>query len=350
MLAPQTKRPLIRLAVMAAAAFMTAGCADEAILGWLASGYESSTFDVQSTDMGPAIMSLYSTFFWLALIVFLAVEGLLIYAAVRFRRKKTDTERPEQVHGNTRVELAWTIAPAIIILLITIPTVQTIFELASPPDSEDQVQVRVVGKQWWWIFEYPELGIVTANELHLPAGRTAVFNIESDDVIHSFWFPQMGGKRDATPGHTNFMYFTPKQSGRFWGACTEFCGTQHANMRKELVVHSNDDFEAWVEQQRTIPEAATAEEFGEARDAFMMNCAACHRVAGVAEFGRLGPDLTHFASRRMFASGMFERTDELLADWLRDPQAMKEGNLMEMPMELDEETIQQLVAFLQNLK
>ncbi len=342
--------PVLRLAGLLAAVLLMSGCASESVMNWLVDGYKQSSLDVKSTDQGPDIMSLYTTFTWLSIVIFFIVEAVLIYAVVRFRKKKDQTGEPEQVHGNTRVEIAWTIAPALIVLFIAIPTIKTIFKLADMPQGDDVVKVRVVGKQWWWHFEYPELGIQTANELHLPVGRAAAFNIESDDVIHSFWFPQMGGKRDATPGHVNFMYFTPAEPGEYLGACAEYCGTSHANMRMKLIVHEEADFQAWVDRQKSVPAAVTADEHADARDAFMSNCAACHAVRGVAEFGRMGPDLTHFGDRTLFASGMFPSTTENLTKWLDDPQAMKPGALMQLPQELDEETIRSLVAFLQDLK
>ncbi len=346
-----SKQSWLRLASLAALAFLFTGCAEESIMAWLADGYKQSTLVIKSTDLGPDIWSLYSTFTWIAAIIFVIVEVLLVYAILRFRAKGDEKGIPEQTHGNTRVEIAWTIAPAIIVLFITIPSIKTIFKLAeAPQDGAEVVRVNVLGKQWWWEYNYPDLGIVTANQLHLPVGKRAVFNVESDDVIHSFWFPNMGGKRDATPGHVNHMYFTPRQPGIYLGQCAEYCGTSHANMKMTLYVQTESEFNAWVAQQKAVPAAVSAPEFEEARGLFMANCAACHAVRGVAEFGRLGPDLTHVASRDTFGSGMYETNDENLSKWLKDPQGMKPGSKMVLPEKLDDATVKTLVDFLQALK
>ncbi len=341
-MAQLTRNRIARLVVAVAAVMLFAACSE---------GYRMSSLDVITDDFGPSIMSLYSMFTWISVIIFIIVEFLLIYAVVRFRKKGTEQGNPEQVHGHTVGEIAWTIAPALIVLFITIPTIKTIFELAKVPDRPDVVRVNVLGKQWWWHFEYPDLGIVTANQLNLPKGKTAIFKITSDDVIHSFWFPNAGGKRDATPGHTNTMYFTPVVEGRFLGACAEFCGTSHANMKMELIVQSEEDFQKWVEKQKLPAQIENLEgDPAAGRDEFMGNCAACHSIAGFAEFGSMGPDLTHVASRLTIGSGMFENNVENLTKWIKDPQGMKPGNKMILPQEIDDETVNNLVAFLMTLE
>jgi cytochrome c oxidase subunit 2 len=323
-----------------------AGCAE---------GYTQSSMVTMTSDFGPAINSLYSLFTWISLAVFVVVEVLLVYAIVRFRKQDGDTSIPKQVHGHTTGEILWTIAPALIVLAIAIPTIKTIFLLAKPPERADVVQVHVVGRQWWWRFEYPAIGVVTANELHLPVGKTAVFKIDSDDVIHSFWFPNAGGKRDAVPGHTNSMYFTPVQVGTFTGQCAEYCGTSHANMRMTLVVESEADFKAWVELQKAPAASVTDATVAAGKDAFVANCMACHRInaapeSGIVSFGQPNPDLTHVAGRQTFGSGLYAFNAANLHKWLKNPQAAKPGSLMKLPAELDDETVNNLVAFLQTLK
>lgn len=348
-----TKRyaPGLLLALVALA--LGAGCSFESVNQWMAEGYPKSTLIVKSSDMGPEIMNLYHWFTGISVTIFILVEALLIYAVLRFRKKGNENGEPEQVHGNTTVELAWTIGPALIVLFIAVQSIRAIFVLAEPPAPPD-IKIRVTGKQWWWKFDYIEgldsEGIVTANELHLPVGKRAYFEIESSDVIHSFWLPNMGGKRDATPGHTNRMYFTPISTGTFLGQCAEFCGTAHALMKMTLVVQTEEEFRRWVEQQKATPAAVMADNMAAARDAFMANCAACHRVQGVSEFGSLGPDLTHVGSRSMFGAGLFPMDTDHLHRWLKNPQAMKPGAKMVLPQPLDDATITTLTAFLQSLK
>lgn len=320
------------------------------VLAGCAENYKQSSWTTMTSDMGPAILSLYSLFNWISVAVFVLVEGLIIYTIFRFRKRGGERGLPEQVHGNSTVEIAWTIAPALIVLFIAIPTIKTIFLLADTPQKPDVIKVNVVGKQWWWRFEYPELGITTANELHLPVGKTAVFKVVSEDVVHSFWFPNAGGKRDATPGHTNHMYFTPVQQGEFLGQCAEFCGTSHANMKMRLIVDSQEQFDAWVANEKAAAADVTDAAVSAGRDAFMTNCAACHTVTGVADFGTFGPTLTHLASRNTIGSGMYANTKENLFNWIKDPQKAKPGSKMVLPETLDDETVNNLVAYLLTLK
>jgi cytochrome c oxidase subunit 2 len=338
----KTKSNALRVVGLLLAAMSFAACAE---------GYKASTMVTMTSDFGPDINSLYSMFVWISVVVFVVVEALIIYAVFRFRKKGDEAGLPEQVHGHTVGEIAWTIAPALIVLFITIPTIKTIFKLAEVPTGSDTVRVKVIGKQWWWAFEYPDLGVVTANELHLPVGKTAVFEIVSDDVIHSFWFPNAGGKRDATPGHVNTMYFTPVQKGEFYGQCAEFCGTSHANMRMYLHVESEEDFQQWVEKVKAeAPADVTDAAVVAGRDAFMSNCAACHAVTGVADFGTFGPNLNLVGARKTIGSGMYDNTDENLFQWIKHPQVAKPGSKMVLPQELDDETVNNLVAFLRSLK
>ncbi|MBA3260232.1 MAG: cytochrome c oxidase subunit II, partial [Gemmatimonadales bacterium] len=183
------------------------------------------------------------TFYW-ALGVFVLVEGALLYAIFRFRGRPDDPE-PKQIHGNTTVEIIWTVIPALILAAIAVPTVRGIFETAAIPRG-DLLEIEVVGHQWWWEFRYPEYGIVTANELVIPVGRTVHLRQNSADVIHSFWPPRFAGKRDVFPGRETRLWFAADSTGLYPGQCTEFCGIQHARMAFHVLSQTPQEFERWV--------------------------------------------------------------------------------------------------------
>jgi cytochrome c oxidase subunit II len=283
------------------------------------------------SDWGRAIQDLYSLIFWMSVVVFIGVEGFIVYTVVRFRRRSPG-ELPSQTHGNTRLEIAWTVIPAIVLLIISVPTIPTIFYSDVPPVSAQNIlKVNVIGHQWWWQFEYPELGVVTANELHVPAGRTVSFDLHSADVIHSFWVPRMGGKVDVVPTRSNHMWFTPDADaiGEYSGQCVEFCGIQHANMRLRLIVTTESDFATWVQRQKADaaqPPAGAAERGAEL---FQKSaCIGCHTIRGTASRGTIGPDLTHVGDRRTIAAGVMDNTPDNLKRWVQNAQAVKPGNLM----------------------
>lgn len=293
------------------------------------------------------IRDLYAIVFWIAVGVFVIVEGLLVYSVIRFRRQHPE-EVPVQLHGSTPVEVAWTIAPAIIVavlMLLTLRSMRTLYQIPS-----GTINVEVIGHQWWWEFRYPDLGITTANELHIPVGEMVRLRIESVDVIHSFWVPELGGKTDAIPGRTNTTAIQAMKAGRYHGQCAEFCGAQHAQMRMEVVASPPEAFQQWVESQKVAAAVPSDEAAQRGQQAFMSSaCIGCHTIAGTPAQGKIGPNLTHFASRRTFAGASFETTPQNLAAWIRDPQALKPGTLMPK-VDLSEEQINDIVAYLLSLK
>jgi cytochrome c oxidase subunit 2 len=211
--------------------------------------YPDSIFH-NRTDFNREVDFLFRILIWLGVAVFIFVEAVLVWALVKYRARPGQAE-PEHVHGNTTLEIAWTVIPAVILVVIAIPTVRTIFKTQSAAVA-DALQVEVIGHQWWWEFRYPQYKVVTANELYLPVGRTVNFKLNSVDVIHSFWIPALAGKRDVMPGkHTNYLWFTPDSSGEgIWnGVCVEYCGTSHANMRFKTFTVSQTDFEGWAAHQ-----------------------------------------------------------------------------------------------------
>jgi cytochrome c oxidase subunit II len=286
-------------------------------------------------------------------VIFVTVTGLLIYAIVRFRRRSgDDTSEPPQIYGSNQIELAWTVLPILIVVVLILVTARTIADVEDYPQPPDALKVTVVGRQWWWDIRYPDLGIVTANELHVPAsesGRRQVtsLTLESADVIHSFWVPQLAGKTDLIPNRVNRMWIEPRKAGTYLGNCAEYCGTQHAKMRLRVIAHPVEEFARWVESQRR-PAADTLSSAGRERF-FSTSCVNCHAIQGTSAQGTFGPDLTHLMSRQTLGSGAAPNNPETLRRWVRNPQAIKEGCLMP-DMRLSDQELDQIVAYLLTLK
>jgi cytochrome c oxidase subunit II len=280
--------------------------------------------------------------------IFLVVQALLLFAVFRFR-ERDPRAIPAQVRGSAKLEFIWTVLPAVILVFIAFPTVAAIFRTqAAPP--KDALRVQVIGHQWWWEFQYPDLGISTATDLHLPAGRPVSLEVVGADVIHSFWVPQLGGKRDAIPGSRTRIVLTADTPGAYYGQCAEFCGASHANMRHLAVVDTPEAFAVWVGKQkepaRTPPDGSPAAAGLEVYRAG--TCIGCHAVRGVSA-GSVGPDLTHFGSRKTIAGGMFPNTAENLARWIRNSPALKPGSLMP-EQKLSDADVAALVAYLRSLE
>lgn len=297
------------------------------------------------------IRDLYTIVFWVAVGVFVIVEGLLVYSVIRFRRREPD-EIPVQLHGSTPVEVAWTIAPAIIVAVLMLLTLRSMRDLYQIPQGT--INVKVVGHQWWWEFQYPDLGITTANELHIPVGEMVKLELDGKakgaDVIHSFWVPELGGKTDVIPGHTNYTAIQATKAGVYHGQCAEFCGAQHALMRIKVIASPQAEFQQWVQAQQAAAAAPANDAARQGQQVFLRSaCVGCHTIQGTAAQGTIGPNLTHFASRRTFAGASFENTPENLAAWIDNPPALKPGTLMPK-VGLSQEEIQQVVAYLLSLK
>ncbi len=300
------------------------------------------------SEVADWIQSLYKLLFWMAVVVFVVVETLLVIAVFRFRRREGDSI-PRQVHGSLPLELGWTIVPAILLIVVAVPTWIIIFRTEKEPEAA--LQVEVIGHQWWWEFRYPEFDIVTANELHIPEGVTVQFRLQSADVIHSFWVPQLAGKKDALPAHgssPNTLFLTPREAGLYPGQCAEFCGVAHANMLFRVFVDKQEDFDRWVQAQQAPPAQPTGLAALGRQVFTSAPCQGCHTIEGVST-GTIGPNLTHVGSRTTIAAGILENTPENLARWIRDPQAVKPGNKMPK-VDLSEQQLTALVAYLESLK
>jgi cytochrome c oxidase subunit II len=286
--------------------------------------------------------------------IFLIVAGTLVYTIIRFRRRPGDEGRePPQVYGANQIELAWTVVPILIVFVLILATARTIYDVQGAIPPADALNVTVVGHQWWWEIHYPKLGIVTANELHVPVGessqrRPTFLRLESADVAHSFWVPQLAGKTDLIPNRENRMWIEPIQPGIYVGNCAEYCGLQHARMLLRVIAHAPADFEKWVEAQREPP-VDNAEVRAGREVFFATSCVNCHAIRETNAAGKFGPDLTHLMSRQTLGSGVITNTQENLRAWVRDPQHIKPGALMPN-MQLTDDELDQVVAYLLTLK
>ena len=305
------------------------------------------------------------TLYW-AFGVFVLVEGALVYAVFKFRGKPSDAE-PQQVHGNTTIEIIWTVIPALILAAIAVPTVKGIFQTAATPTG-DALKIEVIGHQWWWEFRYPDLNITTANEVHVPVGQTVSLHMRTADVIHSFWPPRLAGKRDVFPNRETRLWFKAEAPGEYPGQCGEFCGIQHGRMAFRVRAQSPDEFQGWVSHMQTLgPKPAKAADTPRADSVrtasagaavqgpgkaggdssaaaaaaqdpayvageklfLAKGCVGCHSLNAVdAPKGMIGPNLANIGARSYIGAGSFKNTDETLARWIQNPQAMKEGVLM----------------------
>jgi cytochrome c oxidase subunit 2 len=287
------------------------------------------------------------------LAIFLIVGGLLLYAVIRFRNRPTDSERePAQIYGSNQIELSWTVIPILIVVMLFLSTTRVILETEASPKPSDALDVTVIGHQFWWEYRYPKLGVITANELHVPVSDPAkptrtYLALSSADTDHSFWVPRLAGKTDLIPNRLNTMWIDPQEPGLYLGQCAQYCGTQHAKMLLRVYAQSPEDFAAWIKQQQK--QANEDLEVAEGKAVFMRNaCINCHTIAGTVATGRFGPDLTHLASRDTIASGPVQNTPENLRKWIADPNSMKPGVLMPS-MHLNDHDLDVITAYLTTL-
>jgi cytochrome c oxidase subunit II len=292
------------------------------------------------------------------LVIFLVVAGLLLYALIRFRNRPEQSDlEPAQIYGSNQIELAWTVIPILIVVVLFLSTTRIILGTQSIPKPDTAMNVTVIGHQFWWEYRYPTLGVVTANELHIPISDPAhptptYLTMSSVDVAHSFWVPRLAGKTDVIPNQVNTMWLDPEQPGLYLGQCAQYCGTQHAKMLLRVYAQSATDFSAWVEQQRqpAVHDFSENPAATEGHDVFMRNaCINCHAIAGTVATGRFGPDLTHLAGRDTIASGAIQNTPDNLRKWIDNPNSMKPGSLMPA-MHLDNHDLDAITAYLTQLR
>lgn len=327
-----------------AATFIIAACSPQ---------HPQSTFGYAgpvARDQG----ELFLFIFWIAVFVFIVVEGAIIYAAIRYRKR--DEKIPKQVHGNTKLEITWTIVPSIVIAIIAVPTIIGIWEQqrGAPTDQGDVLEVEAIGHRWWFEFRYPNQEVVTANEMHVPVGRPVNIKLTSQDVIHSFWVPKLAGKVDMVPLNDNLIWFIAEEPGIYDGQCAEFCGIAHAHMRFRVVAHPEEDFQNWVAGMRTPPEPFEAGSSAQqGQTLFATHCKTCHSddswrqdaysleiqqqdsrwatwLADI-EDSRIvsAPNMTNYSQRHFLGAGIKENSRENLIRWITDPNDIKIGTSMQ---------------------
>ena len=296
------------------------------------------------------------------LVIFIVVTGLLVYIVVKFRKPKNDDgKEPPQIYGSTQIELAWTVIPILITVVLVLVTSRTIGEIQDKKMPEEAIRIRLVGHQWWWEVHYLNkdgtTDFITANELHVPLSdrdpskaKPTHIILQSADVIHSFWVPQLAGKTDLIPNKNNETWIDPYKTGVYFGNCAEYCGTQHANMLLRVIVQTPEGFDKWVAAQKApVTAPTTAQQFEGQRVFFAASCVACHTVDGTVAKGVFGPDLTKLMMRQTIGAGVVPLTSQNLWKWVDDAQALKVGCLMP-DMQLGDKDVDAIVAYLETLK
>jgi cytochrome c oxidase subunit II len=333
----------------------------------LASAFLASSLCATNAAIGPGIPSIFKpestpadSVYGLSLLVlsvtaviFVIVFILIAYAVTKFRRRSSDGPEPPQVYGSNQIEIAWTVIPVLIVLILFTATTRVIHAIQDHPMPASAIEVTAVGHQYWWEFRYPALGVVTANELHIPVSDpsrpTPTFlTLTSADTDHSFWVPRLAGKTDLIPNRINKMWVDPHQVGVYVGQCAQYCGVQHAKMLLRVYVDSPDEFTQWVQRERKPAQASDTATEGQ-RIFETTACINCHTVSGAAADGQFGPDLTHLMSRDTIAAGAALNTPENLKTWIQDPDAIKPGSLMPA-MKLTDHDLTALTAYLETLR
>ncbi|MCX7010881.1 MAG: cytochrome c oxidase subunit II [Kiritimatiellaeota bacterium] len=285
--------------------------------------HATSVFNPQSPQ-AQEIAQLFYIDLVVCAVILLIVATLVIVALIRFRQRPGQGE-PYQDPGNPKLETLWTVVPSIVVLVLLVLTARTM-HLVNPPVGHRTPNVIVTAHQWWWAYHYPQSGVITANELHMPAGTNWLLGIESADVIHSFWVPDLGAKMDAIPGHPNFLWITPHKTGVYLGTCAEYCGAEHALMGIRVVVQAPEEFAQWEREQLRMPAIPTGAEAERGAQLFAeKTCVSCHMIAGTQALGHVGPDLTHLADRDTLGSGVLANNVTNLTHWILHPQAIKPG-------------------------
>jgi cytochrome c oxidase subunit 2 len=339
--------------------------------------YNLSVFDSASPP-ADSIRSLFILVLAITGGIFLLVEGVLLYCIIRFRKRGSGpASEPPQIYGSNPIEIAWTVGPLLIVFVLFLIVARTVGEINSvphqaPPPGAKPVYVTVVGHQWWWEYriydgredqEADRNGVRLANELHVPvsdnptSARPAYLKLQSADVIHSFWVPRLAGKTDVIPNQDNFMWFAAREEGLFLGQCAEYCGTQHAGMLIRVIAQPEEQYQAWLSNQKQPANGELSEKARAGKAVFLaQSCVNCHTIRGTSARGTFGPDLTHLKSRETLASGLVANNRENLTDWVRDPQqgvdgkpGIKSGCLMPN-MQLSEIQVERIVDYLEALK
>lgn len=345
------KKLALFFVMLALFALTLAGCSGEPNLSTLTPNGTASEISFDLIALSTYIM------FGVMGVVFI----LFAFVMIRFRKKKNDDSIPKQVEGSTALEVIWTVIPIILLIILAIPTVMHTFALADHVEDEDAILVKVTGHMFWWEFEYPELGIVTSQDLMIPVGKKINVELTSNDVIHSFWVPNLFGKIDANPGYeaktgkqnVNKFWFDAKKEGVYLGKCAELCGDSHALMEFKVIAVSDAKFAEWVSSMTAEKTAPSTDLAQMGLELFNKNCMGCHAIDNVG--GRPGPNLNGVGNRETVAGFADASTEALLkqnlAEWIKDPQAMKPGNKMPAFKDrLQDQEIDAIVEYLSTLK
>ena len=349
----QTRSALRKLAAIAIVLAISLLAATLCIAGPVDPSQIPNIFQPQSTP-ADSILRLSRLVLIITGLIFLAVFTLLVYTVTKFRKRGSDDgSEPPQVYGSNQVELAWTVIPGLVVLVLFLATARVIHSVQDAPQPPGAIEVVAIGHQFWWEFRYPALGVVTANELHVPVSDpshpTPTFiTLLSADTDHSFWIPRLAGKTDLIPNRANHTWIEPHDTGLFLGQCAQYCGVQHAKMLLRVYVDSPEEFSSWIRQEK-MP-AVTDATVDQGRRIFQSTaCMNCHAVSGTVADGHFGPDLTHLMSRDTIAAGAATNTHDNLRQWIRNPDSIKPGSLMPA-MNLGQQDLDALTAYLETLR
>ena len=298
-------------------------------------------------DEARQLADIWWLMFGMAGAVYAVVAGLIVFAIVRGRRREAEPAA-SRLNDNAFVVIGGLLVPLAILMVVAFITVRGTVDVRQP--ERGALRIDVEAHDWWWEVRYPETGIVTANEIHIPVGRQVAVHITTADVIHSFWVPQLAGKLDAVPGQDNVLRFTAEKAGVYRGECAEFCGIQHANMNFLVVAEYPTRFGQWEQTEVQAAGLPTDDRSERGRLVFEReSCAGCHTIRGTSAAGTLGPDLTHIGSRRTLGAATVPNTTGNLTGWIADAQSIKPGNKMP-PIALDPDDLRALVHYLQGQK
>jgi len=304
-----------------------------------------SIFDTHSPHAG-AIENLFILTLIVCAVIFAVVATIVVYAVVKFRWREGEKD-PLQFAGSKKVEIIWTAVPILIVVVLFVLTAQAM-RVADPPQPANPDLV-IVGRQWWWEVRYPGSGVISANEIHIPVGKPMSVRLEAADVLHALWIPQLTRQMTNIPGQPTHIWLQADKPGVYPGLCTEYCGTQHAWMRIKVIAQPQEEFDAW-QQAQLAPAPAPTGDVARGWEVFrQMSCISCHAINGTEAQARVGPDLTHFASRVEIGAGILPMSPENILHWMRDPQAVKPG--VKMPnFKFKEQQLADLSAYLETLK
>lgn len=280
----------------------------------------------------------------------LLVSFLVAYISIKFRRKKDDTNEPLQTSHNNKLEAAMIGGPVLLLIFFFYQTITTMNAVSPSVPKNRQPDIVITGHQWWWEVDYPAANVVAANEVHLPVGKQLLMEMRSADVIHDWWVPELGNKMDLVPNHSNYLWLDINKPGKYIGACSEFCGAQHAWMRVNVIAQTENDFNKWLAMNAKAAAAPTDSVALKGAELFQSKtCGSCHRIQGTAATSNVGPDLTHLASRQTLLTGLMKNNESSLFKWISHPQKIKPG--AHMPdFNMDKDSVNAIVHYLEELK